>query len=60
MKKNKKVDIDVFSDAQEKLYEYIDWLYNTDRLTTEEYNTLINSTGDCVMKAIIFGSKEVK
>jgi hypothetical protein len=62
MKKAHREDlhVDEFGDSQEKLYTYIDWLYNSNRLTKEEYNKLLESTVDCVMKAISFGSKEVE
>jgi len=52
--------VDAFGDAQEKLFTYIDWLYNTNRLTQEEHGKLLDSTVECIMKAITFGSEEAE
>jgi hypothetical protein len=52
--------VDEFGDAQEKLFVYIDWLYKSGRLTVEEHSNLLDSTVDCIMKAVTFGAEEVE
>lgn len=52
--------INEFGDAQDKIFTYIDWLYQSGRLTTEEQATLLDATVDCTMRAIAFGVEEVE
>lgn len=41
--------------SEEILFSYIDWLYNTGRLTTEEHSKLVEATVDYGMRAQEFG-----
>ena len=42
---------DKLEKAQYNLYTYIDWLYNTGRLTLEEHSKLVNAAADCMAAA---------
>jgi hypothetical protein len=39
--------------AQYDLYTYIDWLYNTGRITLEEHSKLVNAAADCMVAATV-------
>lgn len=57
MKTEKSCD-EALEKSQLEMYTYIDWLYNTGRLTTDEHSILVDHVTECVTKAISFGYSE--